>query len=599
MKRVVFKTNEAVANKSGTMEAETISKNGRSSKSKMSRVKPKKNLFLFIAILGVFEATSAFAQNLKLDELLLFQKNNLVYIENYLSRKGWELHRTSIDNTDYFGDLFTQYNAITWSYKKNQYNDKAEAWFNLYQYGNLDNAVIYQMGKEHFIQLKTELQNSLYFKLIKTEAIDEGLETQYISNNLQIILKQYYQKSRFSDAPVHYLITIFNYKEIEKQVKLAQERKQREYDEQLRIERENQMREEKYQNLIRQADNFERLKNYTQAKLTYQNALTIKPEEKDIQNKIVQIDIILQFLNERKNKTYNYSESFTYDYESINRMLISEIKTILFNEKNLTPAKITITANIDTIGVTTTNLVSTISDTKINEKLEKISDNIKLKQPTKNGYTVFAKAIFEYTISADEAMIKVDKNANGFKSDSPKFTAYHSDISNALNSAPMGKFTFHFNKVTVNGNDFLETDLLKYNGTGGSSNALLSLLVPGLGDHRVSYGRRKGIGIALSTYGLIGAGVGLKLYSNSEYKKYHSATEQLAMDDHYQNANFSNQAFYACVGAGAIIWISDIIWVWSKGAKNKKAQKVYKQSNLAYYYEPNLNVSGLSYTINF
>ena len=186
----------------------------------------------FIAVLGILWATSTFAQNLKLDELLLFQKKSLGYIEDYLSRKGWELHRTSIDKTDYFGDLYANYNAITWSYNKNRWNDKAEAWFYLYQYDNLDNAVTYQMGKERFAQLKTELQNSSAFKLIKTEAVDEGLETRYRGNNLEIILKQYHQSS-YSDVPIHYLITIFNYKEIEKQIKLAQERRQREYEEQL------------------------------------------------------------------------------------------------------------------------------------------------------------------------------------------------------------------------------------------------------------------------------------------------------------------------------------------------------------------------------
>ena len=187
-----------------------------------------------IAILSILLATSTFAQNLKLDELLLFQKKSLGYIEDYLSRKGWELHRTSIDNTDYFGDLFTNYNAITWSYNKNQWNDRAEAWFYLYQYDNLANAITYQMGKERFAQLKTELQGSSIFKTTKTEAVDEGLETRYRGNGLEIILKQYYRSGYF-DVPVHYLITFFNYKEIEKQVKLAQERRQREYEEQLRL----------------------------------------------------------------------------------------------------------------------------------------------------------------------------------------------------------------------------------------------------------------------------------------------------------------------------------------------------------------------------
>ena len=48
MKRLVFKTREAVANQSGAMGAETISKNGRSSKSLMSRG----NFFKYFGIIS-------------------------------------------------------------------------------------------------------------------------------------------------------------------------------------------------------------------------------------------------------------------------------------------------------------------------------------------------------------------------------------------------------------------------------------------------------------------------------------------------------------------------------------------------------------------
>lgn len=71
------------------------------------------------------------------------------------------------------------------------------------------------------------------------------------------------------------------------------------------------------------------------------------------------------------------------------------------------------------------------------------------------------------------------------------------------------------------------------------------------------------------------------------------------MDEHYQAANYSNQAFYACVGTGALIWLYDIIWVWKTGAENTKAAKAYKNSHLGVYYQPDLNATGLSYTINF
>ena len=165
-------------------------------------------------------------------------------------------------------------------------------------------------------------------------------------------------------------------------------------------------------------------------------------------------------------------------------------------------------------------------------------------------------------------------------------------------NAPYGKYTFDINKTTINGQSYNDNKIIKAS-THGAENALLSLLVPGLGDHRVSYGKRKGIGVALSTYALIGGGIGLKVYSNREYKKYHAATTQDAMDNHYRNANYSNQAFYGCLVAGGIIWLSDIIWVMVKGAQNTKAMKAYRQSHLSAYYDPNTQAACLYYTLNF
>lgn len=555
----------------------------------------KKPLLLCLSLIIT---SCIFAQNLTLDKLLEFQNQSLNSIEDELRLGGWELHKTSIDNTDYFGDLYTNYNAITWSYNKNRWNNKAEAWFYLYQYQNFDNALTYQIGKEAFTKLKSEIQYSSTFKLIKTEAVNEGLETRYRGNKLEIILKQYY-KNQSSDVPVAYFITIFNYKEMEQQIKLAEERQEREYQEQLRLEKERQIRDSKFQKFITEAQNLERLKKYSEALKTYKSALDVKPEEKEVQYKIIQIANLIQFLNDRNNKIYNYKEAFYLDYESINARISASITEILFDEKTINPETIKITANVDTLGVTHIQFSSTVSEPKLKEKFKQISKTIQLDSAHINGFTVFAQAIFEYKIMANETTIRVNKNAKGLDSKDSNFNTYRSYINNALYSAPMGEFTLQFNNATINGKENIKYKVLKYNCNGGPSNALLSLIIPGLGDHRVSYGKNKGLGVAISTYGLIGAGIGLKLYSNSEYRKYLESTEQNTMDQHYKRANYSNQAFYTCVIAGGIIWISDIIWVATTGTKNAKAGKLYKQSHLGIYYDPNTLATGLSYTINF
>ena len=131
----------------------------------------------------------------------------------------------------------------------------------------------------------------------------------------------------------------------------------------------------------------------------------------------------------------------------------------------------------------------------------------------------------------------------------------------------------------------------------GPGSALLSVLVPGLGDRNVTKGENNGVSTMLWTYGLIGCGIGCKLYSNSEYAQYHASTDQTSMDDHYTNANSSNYAFYGFTALGVGIWVYDIIWVASKGVENVKQRKSF--NNLTLMYNPSIQLVGLNYKIDF
>jgi hypothetical protein len=252
------------------------------------------------------------------------------------------------------------------------------------------------------------------------------------------------------------------------------------------------------------------------------------------------------------------------------------------------------------LGNAISNYTASVQNKNLNALLDRLSKNIKLKRCFVNGYTTLAKAEFTYTLEYNHSIISVKNTPGGASSNHKDFGIYRSTISSELGgNAPYGKYTFDMNKTTINEQVFDNSKLMKMSSSGGASNAWLSLLVPGLGNHRVSYGKKNGVGVAISTYALIGGGIGLKFYSNSEYKKYHSATEQSAMDNHYKKANHSNQAFYGCLIVGGAIWISNIIWVASTGAKNAKAAKAYRKSHLGAYYDPDFKATGLSYTINF
>lgn len=572
------------------------------------------------------------------DLLQLLQSKDLDYVDRFLSERGWKLHATNIKETDdYDEEVLTDYKMVTWSFDKNSYSDLAKGWFYFYLYSTYDNAIAYNIADETQLEkLKSELTNNSYKRVYPTDVVERGLESVYRNNLYEVNFKKQLKKQYDDGADIHYSFFIYNYKQVEERRAEAE-----------RIAREKAECEEKYQNAVQRAesayyqkqysvakqaynealalkpenkemlsdniadidinilcedaDRFFKANQYEKAKEKYANALTIKPNKKTdfINGKIKEIADFQQFLLDRTYKKYNYKTLETADYNAKDDYIESELKkNLLANAETLPKITVNIVCEIDTLGNTVSNYTTSIQNKNLNTLLDKLTKSIKLKHCFINGYTANAKAEFNYTLEYNHAVVIANKNADNISSSNKDFNLYRSTINSELSSAPYGKYTFDMNKIVINGQQYDNNKLIKTS-THGASNAFLSLLVPGLGDHRVSYGQKNGVGVALSTYALIGGGIGLKFYSNSEYKKYHAATSQEAMDDHYQKANYSNQAFYGCLIAGGIIWISDIIWVASIGAKNAKAQKAYRQSHLGAYYDPNIQATGLSYTINF
>lgn len=131
---------------------------------------------------------------------------------------------------------------------------------------------------------------------------------------------------------------------------------------------------------------------------------------------------------------------------------------------------------------------------------------------------------------------------------------------------------------------------------GKTSAVLLSVLVPGLGDFNATNGKKIGIGKTLTSYGLIMAGIGSKLYSVGEYSQYLAATNQATMNTHYTNANYSNYAFYGLTAAGLAVWFLDILWVANKESQNKKDQM---NNKISLMYDQSNQTVGMTYKISF
>jgi hypothetical protein len=311
------------------------------------------------------------------------------------------------------------------------------------------------------------------------------------------------------------------------------------------------------------------------------------------------------FLAERETDVYEFSNSVRqWNNRKIEEAIIG-ILSISKIDSSLQKFSITDDVLVDYNGKTKHSIViSGLNNPEISKRLTATIETLtfapeQVTEPyTKEQYSVNTYGNFRFEIHSEfYEKVKVKSRFKGI-------TIEESGLSiNDLPSDRMlykGNYIVNINKFTINKkNAFNNSTVLKYHDTGTASNAFLSLLVPGLGDRRVTYGRKSGLAKGILTYTLIGAGVGCKFLSNSEYEKYHAATEQSEMDTYYKKANGLNQAFYACAAIGATVWIYDIIWVWHKGAQNSRAHKTYKQSHFGLYYHPDFKATGLTYTMNF
>lgn len=131
---------------------------------------------------------------------------------------------------------------------------------------------------------------------------------------------------------------------------------------------------------------------------------------------------------------------------------------------------------------------------------------------------------------------------------------------------------------------------------------LYSILVPGWGDKYVNKKGRFNIWKTIGAYGLIGAGIGANTYGLSQYAQYQQMAydnykgvgyyTQDELDSKYELANTYSKMAPMLVGAGAAIWLYDVIWVAVKGHKPQN-------TSLTMSLDPQDHNSYLSYSITF
>jgi hypothetical protein len=146
---------------------------------------------------------------------------------------------------------------------------------------------------------------------------------------------------------------------------------------------------------------------------------------------------------------------------------------------------------------------------------------------------------------------------------------------------------------------FREDRLLKL---GGADKALLSLLLPGLGDYKVREG--KGYwAIGAAALGMMGTGIAFKISADKKYKQYQAAETLNDVQSLYKNANSHRRNYIYLTRAAAAIWLTDVAIVAIRGARNQQIQRNIRskrtQSGFHFHYDPVFQRAGIGFRHTF
>jgi hypothetical protein len=118
----------------------------------------------------------------------------------------------------------------------------------------------------------------------------------------------------------------------------------------------------------------------------------------------------------------------------------------------------------------------------------------------------------------------------------------------------------------------------------GPLTAFYSLIIPGWGSNRVTYGDNSGKGHFALVIAPIAISFLTKAISNAYYSKYLNSSDPTEIERFYQNANAFNKTSVVFKTIGATFYLYDFIWVINKGFSNiSKKNKINEKIKSAKY----------------
>lgn len=317
-----------------------------------------------------------------------------------------------------------------------------------------------------------------------------------------------------------------------------------------------------------------------------------------------------KFLDLRRTTVFAYEEIEAVKFSQLEKDIEDQVLSLAKNENQDITFKAEINFQVDTNKIVTRTINHIVSENKgFEDRFKALLNNIEFLPAYKEGFLVNANCVVKLDFSKYKRVFSIKYSKSNLTlrdGDNQSFQKSKSFVLSEMmkNGYPDGSYKIEYSQVSFDQKPREALKVAEYKGFGGAEFALLSILIPGFGDHFVNGGHGTFLGKKVSplittvgTLAIVGTGVYLKYSSNKNYDKYHAATQQGDMDNYYKLANNQNKVAWMVIGVGGIIWITDIIWVTAKGAKNTKVTKAFKSKmDLSVYPTIDLNKN---LTLNF
>ncbi|MBU6324904.1 MAG: hypothetical protein KJS92_05395 [Bacteroidetes bacterium] len=334
---------------------------------------------------------------------------------------------------------------------------------------------------------------------------------------------------------------------------------------------ESKIKEEQVRKAREYADGLFDAKRYAPARNAYEELLRIDPGNSHAKSRLESIKSITQFLMDRGRVVYSYQKENAAGMlrwkqsvaETLNRVVMAAPEGSIKGDFSL---------RFDTSGVNKSSFrIQEGGTPDLNTQFQSLSQASVLSAPKQRGYFIAAKEDVSINLQWKSSTYSVWSDVSGMRFDKNFPAEVKGDVERYLSTSALkhGDFRIQVKEKTLNERRFSDLLLLGYKTKAGPGSAMYSLLWPGLGTYRASYGAQ-GKGAAKWFLYCAGTAVLSGLYAKAQYNNYQNATSQADMDYYYDRANLGYKTALVSGGLAATIYVHNIFAAWHRGSRNQR-----------------------------